>query len=108
MAHAGRITGVKTAELIEDAATLEKVRDSLVNEPGHWVLVTKLDWKTNGFVISNGSVFVPSTKSGRKATGDVIASVGDYVLTMNDGRKTVIFTPELKERIARKDFSWIK
>ena len=108
MAHTGRITGVKTAELIEDAAALETVFDSLVNDPSHWVLVTKLDWKANGFAVSNDSIYVPSTKNGRKTTGDIIASVGDYVLSMNDGRKTIIFTPELKERISRKDFSWLK
>lgn len=106
MATSGRITGVKRAELISDTAGLTRVLESLVKDTTQWVLVSKLDWKANGFISTGDSIYIPSSKTGRKGTGDIIASVGDYVLHMKDGRKTIVFTPELKARIERKDFSW--
>lgn len=103
-----RITGVKRVELISDSAELSRVLGSLVKDITQWVLVSKLDWKTNGFISTGEYIYIPSSKTGRKGTGDIIASVGDYVVYMNDGRRLIVFTPEIKERIARNDFSWAK
>jgi hypothetical protein len=102
----GRVTGIKNAELIDSIDKLAQVRDNMANDTDHWMLVTKLDWKTNGFAINNDVIYVPTSKANTKLTGDIIASVGDYVLNLNDGRKTIVFTPEIKARIADGDFSW--
>lgn len=101
----GRITGVKSAEYIADQAVLQSVLENLIQEPYHWVLNTEMDWKSKGFAVVGSSIMVPRS---RGRTGDIIASVGDYVVNMNDGRKLIVFTPELKARIERNDFGWIQ
>jgi hypothetical protein len=106
MTTTGRLTGIKNAQLIDTSDKLVEVRESLTHDSTRWMLTTNLDWKANGFVIHNDVIYVPRAKNGKTTNGDIVASVGDYVLNLQDGRKTIVFTPEIKERIARNDFSW--
>ena len=106
MTNTGRLTGVKNSELIHNVNKLNEVMDSMVTEPSRWVFVTKLNWHDNGFVLKHDVIIVPSSKTGTSGNGDIVASVDDYVLNLNDGRRIIISTPELKDRVAKGDYGW--
>jgi hypothetical protein len=100
----GRVVGVRNAELIETSKQLNKVYGSMIHDASRWVHDADLKWKENGFVMKGDFVFVP--KSAGAKTGDVVVSIGDYVINFNSGKRAIVYTPELKERVARGDFSW--
>lgn len=101
----GRITGIKNAELINNLTELDEVKESMIKDWTRWVFADSLKWREHGFAIKADSIYVPSARNSSR--GEIVASVGDYVLNFNDGRKAIVFTPEMKERIARNDFSWV-
>lgn len=101
----GRITGIKDAVLINDLAELEKIKESMTKDWTRWVFADSLKWREHGFAVKVDSIYVPSTRNSSR--GEIVASIGDYVLNFNDGRRAIVFTPEMKERIERNDFSWV-
>ncbi len=100
---AGRITGVKNVELIDSAEKLTEVKDNIINDSSRWFFASEANWKESS--IGSNAVAIYLVNSRGKA-GEVLASLDDYVVNFNDGRKTIVFSPDLKKRIELNDFSW--
>lgn len=99
-------TNVVSAVLIDDAVKLRSVMDDIFANTQNWTIDSKLNVAVNGLVMSSGSIVIPLSKKKFTGNGDIIASIGDYVITMKGGRKVIVFTPEIKSAIERGDFSW--
>lgn len=98
-----RLTGVRGAEKISDEAGLESIADNMVNESSRWFFAVDADWKNRGIVTRGGAIYVPNL---RGSGGEILAMVGDYVLTLNNGQRTIVSDPKLQERIEANDFTW--
>lgn len=98
-----RITGIKSAEKITDVAALESTAENMIQEGFRWFFAVETQWKTRGIVTRQGAILVPNT---RGSGGEIIAMVDDYVLTLNNGQRTIVSDPKLKERLDANDFSW--
>lgn len=99
-------TGAAKVTLIETSAELTAAYNDMLSEFHKWILNSKLDASVNGLVQKDDYIYIPSSKVRDDGHGDVVASVGDYILEIS-GRKTIVFTPEIKEAIARGDMSWL-
>lgn len=100
-----RLTGVNRAVEITDQAELADAFDDIISKPFNWDFPISTDWRKRTLVNAGDYIYVTNS---RGKPGDVLVSVGDYVVYLNDGRRVNVFTPDLKVRVAQGDFGWLE